>query len=236
MRTIMVLNAKGGSGKTTLATNMAGYFASQNKNTVIKDYDPQGSSMDWLEQRNYSQATIHGLEMFKPPSPYVTKAFATRLPANVQRVVIDTPASVDLNRLHRVLMTVDKIVIPVSPSAIDVRATIKFIRELKDYMKLHQYEAEIGLVANRVDIESEAYHSMQSSFNNIDLEFIASLPEHNDYLISAECGSSIFELNSMDVAMHKFDWAPLINWLEDEVVEPLRLASIDEPRLYAVVD
>jgi len=233
MRTIMVLNAKGGSGKTTLTTNIAGYYASEDKNTVIKDYDSQASSMDWLEQRSSALEDIYGLAAYKPASSHTTSVFAMRLPQNTERVIVDTPAGVDLNRLIGVFKTVDKIVIPVSASAIEIRATAKFIHQLQQFMKLHPLKADIGIVANRVDIESDAYHSMKTIFNNIDLDFVASLSYHDNYAKSAESGSSVFELDHPDVAIHKFEWASLMNWLEDKVVVK---KNVEEPKLYAVVD
>jgi len=233
MRTIMVLNAKGGSGKTTLVTNIAGYYASQGKTTVIKDYDPQGSSTDWLEQRGYSLPKIHGLTAFKPASQYRTRAWQMRLPTNTDRVIIDTPAAVDLKRFVSTFRDVDKILIPVSNSAIEIRATAKFIQELKTFFKLYPCKAQIGIVANRVDTDSSEYHSMVSIFKNLELNFIASLSRNSKYLKGAERGVSLLELEHPQLARDKFEWAPMINWLEDEWV---MVESAEETKLYAVTD
>ena len=121
MRTILVLNSKGGSGKTTLVTNLAGYYAAQGKTVVLQDYDTQGSSTDWLNQRPYHLRKIHGQESHKVCSNYVTRAWKMRLPENSDRVIIDSPAAMDMQRHVSMIRSVDKILVPVSPSAIETQ-------------------------------------------------------------------------------------------------------------------
>ena len=233
MRTIMVLNAKGGSGKTTLVTNLAGYYAAQEQTTVIKDYDPQGSSTAWLEGRSHSLPTVHGLTAFKPSSQYMTRAWQMRLPKNTSQVIIDTPAVVDLKRFVTTLKAVDKILIPVSASFVEVQATVKFIETWKAFTKLYPCSAQIAIVANRVNIESHTYHAMCTTFKNLGMDVIASLSYSEKYLEAAESGMSVLELEHSQLAQDKFEWAPLINWLEDDNVLS---KNIDEPKLYAIAD
>ena len=233
MRTIMVLNAKGGSGKTTLVTNIAGYYAAQQETTVIKDYDPQGSSSEWLQERSYSLPTIHGLTAFKPSSQYMTRAWQMRLPNDTRHVIIDTPAVIDLKRFVTTFKSVDKLLIPVSASPVEIRATVKFIETWKAFTKLYPCNAKIGIVANRVNIESNGYHALRTVFKNLGMDIIASLSYNEKYLEAAERGVSILELNHSNLAQDKFEWASLINWLEDdEIIQ----RNIDEPKLYAVAD
>jgi len=229
----MVLNAKGGSGKTTLVTNIAGYYASQAQTTVIKDYDPQGSSTEWLEGRSHSLPVIHGLTAFKPSSQYMTRAWQMRLPKNTSQVIIDTPAVVDLKRFVTTLKSVDKILIPVSSSFVEVRATVKFIEAWNAFTKLYPCSAKIGIVANRVNIESCAYHAMRSTFKNLGMNVVASLSYNEKYLEAAERGLGVLELNHPQLAQDKFEWAPLINWLEDDNVMQ---KNMDERKLYAIAD
>jgi len=212
MRTIMVLNTKGGTGKTTLVTNIAGYYASQEMSTVVKDYDSQGSAMDWIEQRDGSLSRIHGLAAFKSTPQYATRAWQNRLPKLTERVVIDTPAKIDLARFLNTMRSVDKIVIPVSSSAIEIRVTVKFVHKLRKLLKSYAVKAEIGLVAVRVDINTTNYHAMQATFNE---------------------GVGILEMESPQLAKDKFEWAPLINWLEDDVVIQ---QNSEERKFYVVSD
>jgi len=233
MRTIMVLNTKGGTGKTTLVTNIAGYYASQEMSTVVKDYDSQGSAIDWIEQRDGSLSRIHSLAAFKSTPQFATRAWQNRLPKLTERVVIDTPAKIDLERFINTMRSVDKIVIPVSSSAIEIRVTVKFVHKLRKLLKSYAVKAEIGLVAIRVDINTTNYHAMQATFNELDIEFIASLSYGDNYLKSAESGVGILEMESSQLAKDKFEWAPLINWLEDDVVIQ---QNSEERKFYVVSD
>jgi len=214
MRTIMVMNSKGGSGKTTIATNLAGHYASDDTNVVLKDYDPQGSSSEWLKQRPYALPTIHNLSAFKSSSLHVTRSWQLRLPAHTERLIIDTPAGVDLPRFMSIVRTADCIVIPVSPSSIDVRATVMFIHELKKQLKLNPCKAEVGIVVNRADIHSSAYQSLSRLLSNLDLVHVATLSQNENYIRAAERGVSLLELDHQMVDKDKQEWAPLIQWLD----------------------
>ena len=230
MRTIMVLNSKGGSGKTTLVTNLAGYYASQGKTTIIKDYDPQGSSSEWIKQRCYSLPQIHGLSAFKSCSPHVTRAWQMRLPANADRLIIDTPAGINLQSYVSTIKSVDKILIPLSPSSIDVRATAMFVHNLQEFMGLYSSEADIAIVANRVNVNSSAYQAMVTTFRNLSLSFVTTLSTNEHYLQAAERGVSLLEIDHPSVAQDKLEWAPLLNWIEEDVV----MQTKQESHLYAV--
>lgn len=231
MRTIMVLNTKGGTGKTTIVTNIAGYYADQAINVCIKDYDSQASSLDWLAQRDISLPEIHGLAAFKPSPQFTTRTWQMRLPEKTKRVVLDTPAGIDLSRFSRELSRVDKLLIPVSSSAIDIRSTIRFIQKLQKQVKASGGKADIGVVANRVNVESSSYVALQKVFAEIEVSFIASLSCDDIYLKSSECGEGVLEMSHSTLARDKFEWAPLINWLEDEQRLP---QTLNERKLYVV--
>jgi chromosome partitioning protein len=213
MLTVMVLNSKGGSGKTTLATNLSGYFASRNLKTVIKDFDPQCSSSEWLRHRPYSKAPIHGISAHSPNSRS-TRAWQMRVPADTQRLVVDTPAGVDLYKLASPLKDVDRVLIPVSPSPIDIRATAMFIRDLHAFFRMYPSRAQIGVVANRVQKDSPAYYAMQRIFSNLDIEFVAVLSQNENYMQAAEHGVSVLELNGPSAQQDHEEWRNLIEWVE----------------------
>lgn len=208
----MVLNSKGGSGKTTLATNLSGYFASKNLKTVIKDFDPQCSSSEWLRHRPYSKAPIHGISAHAQNSRS-TRAWQMRLPSDTERLVIDTPAGVDLYKMSSSLKDVDRVLIPVSPSPIDIRATAMFIRDLHAFFRMYPSRAQIGVVANRVQKESPAYYAMQRIFSNLDIDFVAVLSQNENYMQAAEHGVSVLELNGPNSEQDHEEWASLIEWV-----------------------
>ena len=220
MRAIMVMNSKGGSGKTTIATNLAGHYAATNTNVVLKDYDPQGSSSEWLKQRPFALPKIHSLAAFKSSSMHVTRSWQMRLPSQTERLIIDTPAGVNIPQFMNIIRTADRIVIPVSPSSIDVRATMMFIHELKKQLKLNPCKAEVGIVANRADKNSNAYQSLIKLLNNLDLAVVASFSQNENYIKAAERGVSLLELDHPMVTTDKEEWAPLIQWLDSNNVTP----------------
>ena len=106
MQRILVLNPKGGSGKTTVATNLAGYFASHGDHPLLTDNDPQGSSMRWLRKRPPQQALIHGAAAFER-DPRVTRAWQMRTPADARHVIVDTPAAIPAQQLPDVTRNAD---------------------------------------------------------------------------------------------------------------------------------
>ena len=220
MLTIMVMNSKGGSGKTTIATNLAGHYASVNTNVVLKDYDPQGSSTEWLKQRPFALPKIHNLAAYKSSSLHVTRSWQMRLPSQTERLIIDTPAGVNITQFMSIIRTADRIIIPVSPSSIDIRATMMFIHELKKQLKLNPCKAEVGIVANRADKDSSAYQSLIKLLNNLDLAVVTSFSQNENYIRAAERGVSLLELDHPMVMKDKDEWTPLIQWLDGNSAEP----------------
>jgi chromosome partitioning protein len=229
MRTVMVLNSKGGAGKTTIATNIAAYFASQGMVTALKDYDPQGSATDWLKSRPISRHPIYGITAFKT-SFHATRAWQMRLPNNTERLVIDSPAGVDLPKLATVMRTVDKIVVPVIPSPIDIRASAMFIRDLFQFVKMYPTRAEIAVVASRVPRHSPTYFALQRVFSNLDIPIIAKIHESENYIQAAEHGIGMLEMDSPIVGGDKEDWQPLLYWIDEEAPKPAQ----KPPGMYAM--
>src|ERR1700691_2055938 len=121
MQRIVVLNPKGGSGKTTIAINLASHFAMQGERPVLMDYDPQGSSARWAGKRAKTQARIH---LTKPSerATRITRTFQLRIPEGTGRVIVDTPAAVEAQGMPELTRPADKILGPVLPSAIDINA------------------------------------------------------------------------------------------------------------------
>jgi len=149
MQTILVINSKGGSGKTTLATNIASYFASRNHKTAIMDYDPQGSSLQWLSTRPSGANPIHAANAATQKGRLI-RSLQMYVPADTERLVVDAPAGVDGLLLQEMVRKADFILIPVAPSSIDVHATADFIKELLLKGGIRRNTTKIAVVANRV--------------------------------------------------------------------------------------
>ncbi len=210
--TIMVVNAKGGAGKTTLATNLAGYYASQHYTTALKDYDPQGSSRDWLEQRPTVYPTIHGIPACET-SPRVTRAWSMRLPPGTQRVVVDTPAAVDLFKLASELRAADAILVPVMASPIDIRASAIFFNQLQKHLRMLNSRARLAVVASRVVPGGALNAAMGRIFSNLSIPVIASLRQSDYYIQAAERGISLFDMD-IGAQDERRDWQQVLDWLE----------------------
>src|SRR6266511_6250356 len=129
MNTTLVINSKGGSGKTTITTNLASYFAANGVPTTVMDYDPQGSSMNWLRLRNQTGTRLYGANA-APQKGGRIRGVEMHVPADTQQLVIDAPAGASGLLLQEMLGRADCIVIPVAPSAIDIHATANFVRDL----------------------------------------------------------------------------------------------------------
>src|SRR5919112_4510729 len=122
MPVVAVVNPKGGVGKTTLATNLAGYFAVNQNRTMLGDFDRQQSARYWLKLRPKNVAPIETWEM---------NGEIARPPKGVTHVVLDTPAQLTGKHLADVVRVSEKIVVPLQPSLFDVLATRDFLAELR---------------------------------------------------------------------------------------------------------
>jgi chromosome partitioning protein len=215
MQRILVLNPKGGSGKTTVATNLAGYFASQGDHPLLSDNDPQSSSMRWLKKRTAEQPVIHGIAGFERNSR-VTRAWLQRIPPDAGHVIVDTPAAVPPQDLAEITKNADAIIVPVLPSDIDIHACSKCIADLLLIAKIRRNENRIGVVANRVKRNTLVYQSLMRFLTTLRIPVVATLRDSQNYLRAAELSVSIHEMKRYAVAQDLEDWVPMLAWLKDK--------------------
>jgi len=213
-RRVLVANGKGGCGKTTLAINIAGWFAASGRTTALLDYDPQGSSLQWLSQRK-GGATIHGVAAARRASAAVTRTFLLRLPTGTERVVLDAPAGIRGVELVEMVREVDTIIIPVLPSPIDMHAAAKFIEELLLVGKVRQRSVRVGVVANRVGANAPMYESLERFLRSLSIPFVAKLQESGAYLEAAGGGLSLSEMSDVP-AEDLYQWDALMRWIEEK--------------------
>jgi chromosome partitioning protein len=235
MRKIMLLNAKGGCGKSTLATNLASYYASQGKSVVIADFDRQGSSMEWLEARPQDRPPIRGIAAWREP---------LRVPRSTDYVIMDVPAGAHGPDLTALVRRAQTVIIPVLPSPTDIRAAAHFIHEALLVGKIVRNETRLAVVANRVrentsvqntmesvlnrmsisysTLNTQIYHNLERFLSRLRIPFIATLRESQNYLVADARGLGIFDLNRSQVTRDTEQWEPLLKWLESK-------RSIPEP-------
>lgn len=205
MRSIMVLNSKGGSGKSTVATNLASYYATQGSRVVLVDLDPQASSLDWLAARPSGRGTITGID---------GNSAHHRLPRSADVVIYDTPAAVHGAELNALLRRAQSILIPVLPSPIDMRAATPFVQNVLNNNRVTRKEARVALIANRCREHYNIYHQLDSYLRKVrKAPFLGVLRETQNYVVAAERGLGVFELPPYAVRKDLDQWEPIIRWL-----------------------
>jgi len=212
MQRILVLNPKGGSGKTTIATNLASYFASLGDRLLLSDNDSQGSSTRWLKKRTQDQPFIHGVAAFERNSR-MTRAWQMRIPADAGHVVVDTPAALSAQEMPEMTRGADAIIVPVLPSDIDIHAFSKCIADLLLIAKVRRDENRLGVVANRVKRNTLVFQSLMRFLETLRIPVVATLRDSQNYVRAAEQGVGIHEMKRHLVEQDVADWQPLLGWL-----------------------
>lgn len=216
VRRILVVNAKGGCGKTTIATNLASFYAAQGRHAALLDYDPQGSSMQWLASRAEGHFPIHGVAAFRKPTMGMTRSWQMRLPAETERLILDAPAGIHGMPLIDLVREADTIIVPVLPSPIDIHAASHFIKDLLLVAKVRARSIRVGVVANRVRKNTRVFLSLQRFLDSLNIPFIAYLRDTQNYVQSSEEGLGVCEWQAQKIRQDRAQWEKLARWIEGE--------------------
>lgn len=215
VNTTLVINTKGGVGKTTITTNIASYFALKNVRTAIMDFDPQGSSLHWLKQRKPYAPQIHGANA--APKMGVGLQSAQRyLPAGIQQLILDAPGGVSKLLLQELLNRANCILIPVSPSTIDIHATANFIKELLLVGRVRHRNIRLAVIANRVRATSGVYEPLERFVASLGLSFLTRILDSDAYVEAVETGRGIFELDAEVYGDRQREFLPIVQWIDEE--------------------
>lgn len=212
MRHILVTNAKGGCGKSTIATNLAAYYASEGYETALADYDPQGSALSWLDERPDDRAPITGLAAFDEGLRH--------LPRSADYVIIDAPARSHGPELTQLVKHAETILVPVLPSPIDMKAGAKFIVELMERGKIAKRQAKVAVVANRIKENTKIFDELDEYLENLKVPYIATLREAQNYIRAYQRGLGIHELPPYLAWPDWEQWAPITEWLDSRRSRP----------------
>jgi chromosome partitioning protein len=213
MQRIVVLNPKGGSGKTTIAINLASYFASRGHSPVVMDFDPQGSSLRWVKKRKPSQAPIQAIAAYEKADSRTTRTFQLRLPESATHVIVDTPAALEPSELPDMTRSADKIIVPVLPSDIDIHTCSRCIRDLLLVAKIRREENRIGVIANRIRRNTLTYQALIRFLHTLGIPIVATLRDSQNYVRAAELGLGVHEMKAYVAHDDVEQWAPLVAWL-----------------------
>ncbi len=217
MRSILVINPKGGCGKTTIATNLAGYYASHGKSVLLADFDQQASSLDWLAVRPESFPEIQGVAAFEEKF---------RAGKNIDVLIMDAPAGLHGRPISDLLRRAETIIMPVLPSPLDMRAASRFIENLKKINKVIKAEVKLTAVANRVREHTIAGNELNEYLSRVKLPdgkklpFMTVLRASQNYIRAAEKGLSIFEFAPYATQVDRDQWKPLLRWLNSTRSRP----------------
>ena len=211
---ILLSNAKGGCGKTTLATNIASYYAACGQQVRLFDYDSQGSALHWSKRRGPEYPEIHAVDAARRPGNNMTRSWQMRVPPDTDKVVIDTPAGIDGSELASMLQENDTLIIPVLPSPIDIQSTAYFIKDILLIGKARKKQIRIAVVANRVRKNTLMYHALERFLFTLKLPFITSLRDTQFYHKAIEAGLGILDNKTAKTRIDHEQWAPLLRWLE----------------------
>ncbi len=214
MQKIVVLNPKGGSGKTTIAINLASYFALDGRQPALMDMDAQGSSIRWLRKRLDDQAHIYGIAAYERKTT-ITRSWHLRIPVGTERLIVDTPAALSPQDFPEICRGADKILVPVLPSDIDIQAASRCISDLLLAAKIRRRENRIGILANRVRRNTVVYRSLMRFLNSLGIPIIATIRDTQNYVYAAEHGLGIHEMAPHRVNQDITQWRPLLAWLAE---------------------
>jgi chromosome partitioning protein len=212
--TTLVINSKGGSGKTTLTTNLASYFAANRVATAILDYDPQGSSLNWLRQRAHPAPKIHGANA--APQRSGLRSLGMHVPEGTRQLVVDGPAGATGLLLQEMIARAHAILVPVQPSSIDIHATANFVRDLLVMGRLRARNVRLAVVANRVRRSSPVYQPLERFLNSLGLPFLARLSDSEVFVQAAETGLGIFEMDPVASAAEREQFMPIVQWADPD--------------------
>jgi chromosome partitioning protein len=212
MQRIVVLNPKGGSGKTTIAINLASYLAARGQRPVLMDFDPQGSSVRWVKKRQPSQAPIQAIAAFEKDSR-TTRSFQLRVPDDATHVIVDTPAAIEPRQLPEMTRDAHKILVPVLPSDIDIHTCSRCIGDLLLVAKIRREENRIGVIANRVRRNTLMYQALIRFLHTLGIPIVAIIRDSQNYVRAAELGIGVHEMKSYVARQDVEQWGPLVTWL-----------------------
>ena len=204
MPVVVVANPKGGVGKSTLSTNVAGYFASQGHSVMLGDADRQQSSALWLKLRPPAARPIASWE--------VSADLIARPPRDATHVVLDTPAGLHGWRFKDVLKLANKVLVPLQPSIFDIYATRAFIDELAE--SRHADKLDIGIVGMRVDARTIAADKLHEFVDSLGLPVLGYLRDTQNYIHLAARGLTVFDVAPGRVEKDLQQWQAICHWLD----------------------
>lgn len=207
MKNILIANTKGGCGKTTLATNLAAYFALGGGQVILSDMDRQKSSTQWIGRRPINAPVIHSHDA-RGKSPKFEADW----------LITDAPAGIRDERLSNAIKLADCVIVPIQPSAFDIGATKDFLDILAEEKAIRKNKTFVALVGMRVNARTNAATGLAKSIEQMGFPVLTYLRNAQIYASAAEQGLSLFEMRPSLVKQDLEQWGPLLKWISDTTV------------------
>ena len=230
---IVILNPKGGCGKTTLSTNLASYFALRGPTPTLVDCDPNGYTERWLERRPPGSCIINGIAS----DEFVVngnRSWPFRTPREAGAIIIDTPAALGRREISELTYDADCILVPVLPSTFDVQVTTNFIAEL---LLLTDFDLPVAVVANRTRQKTKSLEMLMRILANLETPTIAVLRDSQNYEYAAAHGLGIYEMPRFRVRQDLEQMELITDWLDQQLMrtfEPTLISRVNPlPKLFA---
>jgi chromosome partitioning protein len=210
---IVILNPKGGCGKSTLATNIAAHYARQGPTPAVMDCDPQGSSIGWLDRRPPELPAVHGIAAFKK-SMQATRSWQLRVPNETETLIVDSPASVNHDDLRELTRDSSSILVPVLPSSMDIHAASRCIADLLLVAKIDRRERKLAVVANRTRKNTKSFSKLMRFLDSLGIPIIAVLRDSQNFVHAAEQGLGICDMQPSRVKADIEQLDRIVTWLD----------------------
>jgi chromosome partitioning protein len=204
MPVVVVANPKGGVGKSTLSTNVAGFFASRGHSVMLGDADRQQSSALWLSLRPPEARPIRSWD--------VSDSQPAKAPKGTTHVVLDTPAGLHGGQFKRIFKQADKVLVPLQPSIFDIYATQDFLNELAESRRAGALD--VGIVGMRVDHRTIAAEQLHQFVDGLGLPVLGHLRDTQNYIHLAARGLTLFDVAPSRVEKDLAQWQAICAWLE----------------------
>ena len=204
MEQVFVINPKGGCGKTTIATQLAGYYANQGKSVLIADHDAQKSSSDWHKGRPSECAPIACVAR-RPEQQFDS--------GDADIVIHDMPAAWTLKDVNNVIRDGDRLLIPVLSSPTDIKACLRFVMGL-NREGIMDKNVSIGLIANKVKPNTQYFMVLQSFLKRLGLPMIGQIRDTQNYIRLMDRGLTVFDVPPGRVKRDIEQWFLIVNWLD----------------------
>ena len=212
MQKILIASSKGGCGKTTVTTNLAVALAHRGLKVWLIDADSQGSSIEWARERADLAPSISVM-----PSPDIghglSPGWSLRIPPSTDVLLVDTPAGLRSHQIAEYLRRCDTVLVPIVPSAIDLRATRGFLNELRQAPAVRNGGVRVGLIGNRIKTRTLAARDFVDHADELPFPVLTGLRDTQAYVLAGALGRGVFDYRSATLAPCREEWLPIIEWL-----------------------